>query len=197
MKNRGFLSKLSKKDSFLIEEEILSMYDKIVEESPSCVEDLEEKYFFDSLSEYFGAGFFGKVYAVDVGKIGKVLYSLGSLKEHFKRILLEYNKQRLADALGIRVPIPYELVLAEDICLRKKCPMFVMKDLGRKVLNTLSTEDFLVAEPSWEGEKNRAKKYLAERPDFDESNAIWVPEEQQTYLIDCDYWYFKGVNSSR
>jgi len=35
---------------------------------------------------------------------------------------------------------------------------------------------------------------LAYEPiDLNESNAIWVPEDKQTYLIDSAFWDFKGL----
>lgn len=177
--------------------ELREGYNEISRSIPKKVERLEERYSFD-FRQISMSGCYGRVYPVDEGVVGKVLHSFDGLnggEKAFRDISKEYCVQKLAFQSGIYVPEPYGIFLARDSASQERYPMLAMRDLGRAVLeDVLENKDVEseLAHESWEKEVEKVRTRMLREydswADFHHGNAIWAPEEGQTYLIDCAIW---------
>jgi hypothetical protein len=112
-------------------------------------------------------------------------------KNNFKFIENAYYLNRLAFEKGIRVPKPYgirEVKIGEEVFFG-----IILEKLNGETLDNLVGVDFEDARDSWLKEIIRANKLGFSCNDSSrKQNAFWVPEEKKTYLIDCDFWKYKG-----
>ncbi|HLD55679.1 MAG TPA: hypothetical protein VJB35_05450 [Candidatus Nanoarchaeia archaeon] len=193
---------------FNVRKRICNAYEQVMDESPKSLKDLTEKYSFNPKDKINVHGCFSDLYSVEGGKVGKVIYlvragsffngRVGSLEKSFDVTMYEFNKLKLASFLDVPVSEAYEVILAKNVLNEELCCMLVMRDLGRVTLEEYYgddyREDYELAISSWEDAKSNLRRFLAYEPiDLNERNAIWVPKDKQTYLIDSAYWDFKGL----
>ena len=112
-------------------------------------------------------------------------------KNNFKFIENAYLINKLAFEKGVSVPKPYGVV---DVKLREENLFgIVLEKVKGETLDNLVGEAFEDARDSWLKEIIRANKLGFSCNDSSrKQNALWVPEEKKTYLIDCDFWKYNG-----
>ncbi|HIG94112.1 MAG: hypothetical protein QT05_C0048G0029 [archaeon GW2011_AR13] len=193
---------------FNVRKKVRKAYEQVIDESPRDLNGLSEKYSFNPKDKINVHGCFSNLYSVEKGKVGKVIYKerngsffhgmVDSLEKSFDVTMYEFNKLKLASFLDVPVSETYEVILAKNVLNEELRCMLVMRDLGRVTLGEYYREDYRgdykLAISSWEDAKSKLRRFLAYEPiDLNESNAIWVPEDKQTYLIDSAFWDFKGL----
>ncbi len=102
-----------------------------------------------------------------------------------------FEMNKLAYEKGILVPEPYGLV---EATINEKSYLGIhLRDLGQITLEDVPQGDFEDARDSWIKQVVKANIIGFSCNDSNKKrNAIWVPEERKTYLIDCDFWKYNG-----
>lgn len=114
-------------------------------------------------------------------------------RDNFNFINHAFEMNKLAYERGVQVPEPYGVVNAsindEDYF------GIHLEDLGRNSLEGLSNSELWEeARDSWIKAVVKANLLGFSCNDSNKKrNAIWVPEKRKTYLIDCDFWKYKGI----
>jgi len=120
----------------------------------------------------------------NVIKIPKKLSSWGGY--NFDSQLKEFENQLIALHKGIKTAEVFGNFYSHELETEENSFGLVMRDLGRITLDAIKKEsDKKEAFKLWNLERKKLSKFgFREWDDYKETNAIWVPEERQTYLID-------------
>lgn len=159
------------------------------------LEHLDKKYSIREKENLF-KGSCGKIYGVQ-GDLVKIpadfsRWHLLNDKLSQKRLYNEAKIQNFAHSLGIKLPEVYGLFAVREEDSNIYYPGIGMKDLGRLVINNLNGSLRNEAERQRDIEIEKARDFGFVIKDSNDLNAIWVAEEEQTYLIDCGLWDYKG-----
>jgi hypothetical protein len=113
-------------------------------------------------------------------------------KDNFDFISNAFNMNKLAYEKGVLVPEPYSLV---EVKTDEGNYLGIhMRDLGRVTLEDVLPQDWEDARDSWIKQVLKANMAGFSCNDSNKKrNALWVPEERKTYLIDCDFWKYNGI----
>jgi len=155
---------------------------------------LEKKYAIKENEPVF-RGSCGKIYS-DKGDLIKIPYdfSRGNLLNSpgaQKRLYEEAKIHDFAVTLGIKLPKIYGLYAVEEANTKSQYPGLAMKGLGNLTMDKLDGSLKEKAEKQRKDEIAKAKDLGFIINDSREANAIWYPEEEQTYLLDCGLWGYK------
>ena len=157
-------------------------------------ERLEKKYSFRE-KDIFSNGSSGKIY-LDKGDVVKIPYDFGtgvllnSLAAQ-KRIFNGAQMQEFAFEMGLKFPEVYGLFAVKEEESGKYYPGFAMKCIKGITLGDLEGAVREKAEMQKKNELNKARNLGFIVGDINPGNAIWCPEEEQTYLLDCEFWGYR------
>ena len=156
---------------------------------------LEKKYSINEEDNLF-RGSCGKIY-LDKNDFIKVPFDFhtGKLtqdKNSFRRLYEEAKMQDFAVSLDIKLPDVYGFFAVKENGKGIYYPGLAMRNLGDLTLNTLegSLRKKVESQRDFEIEKARDLGFVCN--DNHDENVVWVPEEEQTYLLDCGLWKFNG-----
>ncbi len=148
---------------------------------------LEKTVKIDGEPELVGSGDFGDVYRMEDNKVCKILKNKSLID-----LCREYSNQKNAFREEIKVPEPYGVYKIK--IFGKTMPGLIMDDLGDLTLNKLNDDLRKKAlEQFWEEFDNALKKGFFPQDHNYINNAIYVPKENQVYLIDCGFWHIDSL----
>lgn len=172
-------------------------YEKIFKSLPNNISELKIKYNLAPDARANKTGNFSNIYFTNKEAVKINRFNMGQVNNWLlNETKKEVANQQLVETLGIYVP------KHTGIHLIKKGngihTGFTMRDLGDLTIESMKpSEEKSLAILSWANEIKKSKEFLKKQPDMHKKNAIWVPEEKQTYLIDFDIWKIKGVDYSK
>jgi len=158
------------------------------------LERLEKKYSFKE-KEIFNNGSSGKIY-MDKGDIIKIPYdfstgillnSLGAQKKAFN----EAKMQEFAVEMGLKFPEVYGVFAVKEEESGKYYPGFAMRYIKGQTHGSLEGAVMEKVEMQRRNELNKARDLGFIFNDVNAGNVMWCPEEEQTYLLDCEFWGYK------
>lgn len=158
------------------------------------LERLEKKYSFRE-KELFDNGSSGKIY-FDRGDIIKIPYdfstgillnSPGAQKKAFN----EAKMQEFAVEMGLKFPEVYGIFAVKEEDSGKYYPGFAMKYIKGQTHGSLDGVLREKVEMQRRVELNKARDLGFIFNDVNAGNVMWCPEEEQTYLLDCEFWGYK------
>lgn len=158
------------------------------------LKNLEKKYSIVENENLF-RGACGKIYS-DGGDFIKIPFDFNkgnllndSLSQ--KRIYNEAKIHDLALGLGIKLPLFYGLFAVKDVNTNLYYPGLAMKNLGKLIISKLEGSLREKAEFQRKIEIDKARDLGFVFRDNHDMNAVWVPDEEQTYLLDCGLWDYR------
>jgi len=107
-------------------------------------------------------------------------------KEIIQGVINELENQLIALYKGMKTAEVFGIYYTHEINERIRSFGLAMKDLGRITLDNIENiSEKKEAFKLWKLEREKLSKFgFRKWDDYKETNAIWVPEEGQTYLID-------------
>lgn len=190
-------------DKLVVPNEVINriLYQEILEDMPLTFDEVEKLEDYEiSEEDRIGRGGEGKIYSLGESCVGKILHCSNPNSRRFYSHLLEQTIcQKLAYKRGVKVPKVdgiFKIKRKED---GQFWPTLVMQKIdGKRVSDIGSPGETCYERFSKLGEleQKKAIKLGIGLSDSYDVNFIANEKKQETYLIDCSNWRFKGVNFS-
>ncbi len=173
------------------------IYQQILEEMPLTVEEVPKLNYEIDYNDYLNGGGGGVVYSLGEKTVGKILRSQNPNSKHFySNLLAEAISQELAHRRGVKVPKVegiFKIKRKED---GQFWPTLVMQKIDGKRVSDIGnpgTARYEIFSKLGELEKAKATKRGVFPLNSYDVNFMASAKKQETYLIDCDDWHFKGL----